>query len=160
MEVIKTSDRIQFKIDTFSKMLLEIASLSNASTKKVACMALHRKFTKIASFGYNGSYMGAPINEVTGTEEDSLVPGESGFIHAEVNMIAKFREFDPENYVILLTLSPCKMCTKILVNSGFKFVYWIEDYREQNHLHIFDESGITYGNIEKLKKDYVDVIDR
>jgi len=141
-------------------MLLEIASLSNASTKKVACMALHRKFTKIASFGYNGSYMGAPINEMTGTEEDSLVPGESGFIHAEVNMIAKFREFDPENYVILLTLSPCKMCTKILVNSGFKFVYWIEDYREQDHLHIFDESGITYGNIEKLKKDYVDVIDR
>ena len=160
MEITKTSDRIQFKIDTFSKMLLEIASLSNASTKKVACMALHRKFTKIASFGYNGSYMGAPINEVTGTEEDSLVPGESGFIHSEVNMIAKFREFDPENYVILLTLSPCKMCTKILVNSGFKFVYWIEDYREQAHLHIFDESGITYGNIEKLKKDYVDVIDR
>jgi dCMP deaminase len=160
MEIIKTTDRIQFKIDTFSKVLLEISNLSNASTKKVACMALHRKFTKIASFGYNGSYMGAPINELTGTEEDSLVPGESGFIHAEVNMIAKFREFDPENYIILLTLSPCKMCTKILVNSGFRFVYWIEDYREQDHLHIFDKSGINYGNIQKLKEDYVNFIDR
>ena len=153
-------DRIHFKIDTFVDMLQKISTLSNASTKKVACMALHRKFTKIASFGYNGSYMGAPINELTGTEEESLVPGESGFIHAEVNMIAKFREFDPENYVILLTLSPCKMCTKILVNSGFKFVYWIEDYREQSHLNIFDESGISYGNIEQLKKDYIAFIDR
>ena len=157
---LETSSRIQFKIDTFANMLLQIASLSNASTKKVACMALHKKFVKIASFGYNGSYMGAPINDVTGTEEDSLIPGESGFIHAEVNMIAKFREFDPENYVILLTLSPCKMCTKILVNSGFKFVYWLEDYREQDHLHIFDEAGIIYGNIDKLKSEYTSIVDR
>ena len=149
-----TQERIDFKIDTFAGMIQQIATLSNASTKKVACMALHKNFTKIASFGYNGSYMGAPINEITGTEEDSLVPGESGFIHAEINMIAKFREFDPENYIIFLTLSPCKMCTKTLVNSGFKYVYWIEDYREQGHLHIFDECGIKYGNIEKLKLDW------
>jgi dCMP deaminase len=149
-----TQERIDFKIDTFAGMIQQIATLSNASTKKVACMALHKNFTKIASFGYNGSYMGAPINELTGTEEESLVPGESGFIHAEINMIAKFREFDPENYIIFLTLSPCKMCTKTLVNSGFKYVYWIEDYREQSHLHIFDDSGIKYGNIEKLKLDW------
>jgi dCMP deaminase len=146
--------RIEFKLETFSTILKNIANLSNASTKKVACMALHKNFTKIASFGYNGSYMNAPINESTGTEEESLEPGESGFIHAEVNMIAKFREFDPENYIVLLTLSPCKMCTKILVNSGFKYVYWIEDYREQEHLHIFDKTKISYGNLEKLKLDY------
>jgi dCMP deaminase len=154
------TNRNNFKIDTFTDILTGISSLSNASTKKVACMALHKQFTKIASFGYNGSYMGAPINELTGTEEESLVPGESGFIHAEVNMIAKFRDNHPEKYIILLTLSPCKMCTKILVNSGFKYVYWIEDYREQSHLHIFDECGVMYGNIEKLKKDYPSILDR
>jgi dCMP deaminase len=142
------------KIDTFTKVIQDIAQLSSASTKKVACMALHRNFTKIASFGYNGSYAGAPLNPLTGTEEDSLEPGQSGFIHAEVNMIAKFRENDPENYMVLLTLSPCKMCTKILVNSGFKYIFWIEDYREQEHLKIFDECGIVYGNIDLLKKIY------
>jgi deoxycytidylate deaminase len=147
-------ERTNFKIDQFVEILETISKLSNASTKKVACMALHKNFTKIASFGYNGSYMNAPINESTGTEEESLDPGCSGFIHAEVNMIAKFREFDPENYIILLTLSPCKMCTKILVNSGFQYVYWIEDYREQEHLHIFDECNVSYGNVEKLKEDY------
>jgi deoxycytidylate deaminase len=147
-------ERTNFKIDRFVEILQTISNLSNASTKKVACMALHKNFTKIASFGYNGSYMNAPVNDLTGTEEESLEPGESGFIHAEVNMIAKFREFDPENYIILLTLSPCKMCTKILVNSGFRFVYWIEDYREQDHLHIFDECNVSYGNVKKLKEDY------
>jgi deoxycytidylate deaminase len=117
-------------------------------------MALHKNFTKIASFGYNGSYAGAPINPITGTEEESLEPGCSGFIHAEINMIAKFREIDPENYLILLTLSPCKMCTKTLVNSGFKYVFWVDDYRDQSHLHIFDECGIKYGNISRLKEIY------
>ena len=152
--------RLNFKIDTFSDILLKISELSSATTKKVACMAIHKNFTKIASFGYNGSYMGAPINELTGTEEESLIPGESGFIHAEINMIAKFRESHPENYIILLTLSPCKMCTKILVNSGFKSVYWIEDYREQDHLNIFDNCDVMYGNIEKLKLDYPSILDR
>ena len=63
-----------YKIDTFSDILLKISELSSASTKKVACMAIHKHFTKIASFGYNGSYPGAPINPQTGTEEDSLNP--------------------------------------------------------------------------------------
>ena len=146
-----------FKIEKFTSIISTIAELSNASTKKDACMALHKNFTKIASFGYNGSYAGAPINPLTGTEEDSLEPGCSGFIHAEVNMIAKFRERNPEDYIVLLTLSPCKMCTKILVNSGFKWVFWIEDYREQDHLSIFDECGIGYGNIDELKKIYHEI---
>ena len=153
-EIKRIHERTIHKIDTFGKMIVQISELSNASTKKVACMALHKNFTKIASFGYNGSYMNAPINDLTGTEEDSLDPGQSGFIHAEVNMIAKFREYDPENYIILLTLSPCKMCTKILVNSGFKYIFWIEDYRDQSHLHIFDECEITYGDLDTFKKIY------
>jgi deoxycytidylate deaminase len=73
-------------------------------------------------------------------------------------MIAKFRENDAENYIVLLTLSPCKMCTKILVNSGFKYIYWIEDYRERDHLSIFDECGIQYGNIDRLKEIYEEKI--
>ena len=157
-EILEKMKKTNKKIDSFKDILINISSLSSASTKKVACMALHKQFIKIASFGYNGSYMGAPINEITGTEEDSLNPGESGFIHAEVNMIAKFREVDPQNYIVLLTLSPCKMCTKILVNSGFKYIYWIENYREQEHLHIFDDSSIQYGDINKLKEIYEDHI--
>ena len=117
-------------------------------------MALRKDFSKIASFGYNGSYSGAGINDETGTEEDSLIPGESGFIHAEVNMIAKFKEYDPENYIVLLTLSPCKMCTKILINAGFKHVYWLTEYRDTNHLSIFNNVGVTSGNIECLLNDY------
>ena len=146
--------RLQIKLKAFTNILLSIRDLSNSSTTKVGCMALKKDFSKIASFGYNGSYSGAEINTDTGTEEDSLTPGESGFIHAEVNMIAKFQEYDPQNYIILLTLSPCKMCTKILVNAGFKHVYWMQDYRDTDHLQIFNECNVTHGKISNLLNDY------
>tara|TARA_R110002051_G_C8584519_1_gene477811 strand:+ start:387 stop:860 length:474 start_codon:yes stop_codon:yes gene_type:complete len=146
--------RLRIKLKVFKSILNQITNLSVASTKKVGCMALKKDFSKISSFGYNGSFSGAEINPSTGTEEDSLDPGESGFIHAEVNMIAKFKEHDPENYIILLSLSPCKLCTKILINAGFKHVYWLEDYRETEHFQIFDQCNITYGTLDSLLDDY------
>lgn len=143
--------RIDEKIDGFAGILKLITGMSNASTSKVGCLALNKDFRNIAAFGWNGSYSGAPTNPETGAEEESLEPGMSGFIHAEVNMIAKFREPDPQNYIVLCSLSPCAMCTKILVNSGFKMVYWIDTYRETNHLRIFQECGVMCGNIDDLK---------
>ena len=146
--------RLQRKLETFTKILKNIRDLSNSSTTKVGCIALRKDFSKIASFGYNGSYSGAGLNIETGTEEDSLNPGESGFIHAEVNMIAKFKEHDPENYIVILTLSPCRMCTKILINAGFKHVYWVDNYRNLDHLEIFRKCKITNGHISNLANDY------
>jgi deoxycytidylate deaminase len=66
--------RLQQKIDTFTKILLHIKDLSVSSTTKVGCIAVKKDFSKIASFGYNGSYSGAPVNPETGTEEESLEP--------------------------------------------------------------------------------------
>ena len=150
--------RILQKVDTFVNILQQISQLSTSSRLKVGAIAVHRKFQKIASFGYNGSYPGAPINPETGTEEESLEPGLSGFIHAEVNMVAKFRENDPENYIILLTHSPCSVCTKVLVNAGFKYIYWVNEYRETEHLQILDNYGIMQGNIKDLYQDYYTTI--
>ncbi len=152
--IAKNKNRYRQKIETFANICKAIADLSTSSTLKVGAIALHWQFQKIASFGYNGSYTGAPINPITGTEEESIEPGQSGFIHAEVNMIAKFRENNPEDYIIILTHSPCNMCSKILINAGFKHIYWIEEYRETEHLKRFTELNIRNGNIENLIQDY------
>lgn len=149
-----SKERLIQRVKVYTEIVKQIASLSKSSSKKVGCVALKKDFTKIASFGYNGSYRGSPINPETGTEEDSLEPGKSGFIHAEVNMITKFQEKNPEDYIVLLTLSPCIMCTKILVNAGFKHIYWIEEYRETSHLSILRDSGINYGDLDTLIHNY------
>lgn len=137
------------KIEVFKNILLGIASLSVSQTTKVGCIAFKKNFSRISSFGYNGTYPGAPINSETGGEEISLVPGCSGFLHAEDNMVAKFHERDPENHIVFVTLSPCRECTIRLVNAGFKEVYWIETYRITEHLEIFDKCGVKYGTIEE-----------
>ena len=135
---------------------MQISSLSTSSRLKVSCIIIKKDFTKIASFGYNGNYASAPLNEVTGTEEESLEPGKDGFIHAEINAIAKFREHDPENYIVMVSYSPCSNCAKVLANSGFKYVYWNEEYRDTSHLStIFSRSNITNGNWNDLTKDYI-----
>jgi deoxycytidylate deaminase len=153
-EQMRRIRRLDQKLETYANIALHISELSAASTKKVGCIAIRKDFSKIASFGYNGSYPGANVYEATGTIEESLEPGQSGLIHAELNMIAKFHEADPENYIVILTLSPCKECTKILCTAGFKHVYWIEEYRERAHLDIFDKCEVTYGLIQDLQKDY------
>ena len=60
--------RLQIKLEVFKNILNQITNLSVASTKKVGCMALRKDFSKIASFGYNGSFSGAEVNKETGTE--------------------------------------------------------------------------------------------
>jgi len=152
-----TINRYQEKITTFATICKAIANLSTSSTLQVGAIALHWQFQKIASFGYNGSYSGAKINPETGTEEESRDPGKSGFIHAEVNMIAKFREHNPEDYIVLLTHSPCDMCSKILINAGFKYIYWLEEYRETGHLNRFIELNIMHGDLKKLIQDYPNI---
>ena len=144
------------KIKVFEEILRNISTLSTSSRLKVSCIIFRKDFTKIASFGYNGNYYNAPVNKETGTEEESLEPGKDGFIHAEQNAIAKFREHDPENYIVLVTHSPCKNCCKFLVNSGFKWIFWLNEYRESSHIaEIFERCNVGYGDIEKFKEIYV-----
>lgn len=149
-------DRAKQKINVFVDILTKILTLSTSSRLKVSCIFLKKDFTKIASFGYNGNYFNAPINNETGTEEESTEPGKDGFIHAEQNALAKFREVDPENYIVLVSHSPCKSCAKLLVNSGFKWIYWVDDYRETAHLkEIFERCDIGHGNTDQLLEDYI-----
>jgi deoxycytidylate deaminase len=136
------------KIEAFKEILLEISKLSVSQTTKVGCIAFKKNFSRISSFGYNGTYPGAPVNECTGGEEVSLEPGLSGFLHAEDNMVAKFHEKDPEDHIVFVTLSPCRDCTIRLVNAGFKEVYWIETYRMTDHLEIFEKCDVKYGTID------------
>jgi len=146
------------KIEVFTDFVSEISQLSVSQTLKVGAMAVKVDFSKIGSFGYNGSYIGADTNPETGGEEDSLASGHSGFVHAEMNLIAKFHESDPENYMILLTHSPCEICMKLIINSGFRYVFWKQEYRMTEHLSILSRVGIVNGDFEALKNNYETIL--
>jgi deoxycytidylate deaminase len=146
------------KIDVFTDFVSEVAQLSVSQTLKVGALAIKVDFSKIGSFGYNGSYSGAEKNIETLGEEDSLSPGLSGFVHAEMNLVAKFRESDPENYIVLLTHSPCDVCMKLIINSGFRYVFWKQEYRRTDHLKVLEQLEILNGNFEVLKENYETIL--
>lgn len=92
--------------------------------------------TQVLAVGYNGNYMGGP-NEV-----ESLEPGESGMIHAEINALLKMDYNNPKKKIMYVTLSPCRMCAKAIVNSGISVVVYEESYRDTSSLEILSDAGI------------------
>jgi len=92
--------------------------------------------TQVLAVGYNGNYMGGP-NEV-----ESLSPGESGMIHAEINALLKMDYNNPKNKIMYVTLSPCRMCAKAIVNAGVSTVVYSEEYRDVSSIEILKKAGI------------------
>jgi len=94
--------------------------------------------TQVLSVGYNGNYSGGP-NEAESTE-----PGQSGMLHAEINALLKMDYNNPKRKKLYLTLSPCRICAKAIVNAGVDEVYYGVLYRDESGLEILTHSGINH----------------
>jgi len=92
--------------------------------------------TQVLSVGYNGDHRGGP-NCV-----DSGSPGESGFLHAEINALIKcdFNNFKKRK--LYLTDSPCRVCAKAIVNGNIDEVIYDRPYRDVSGLDILRQSGV------------------
>jgi len=101
--------------------------------------------TQVIAVGYNGNYSGGP------NESESLVPGESGMIHAEINALLKMDYNNPKKKIMYVTLSPCRMCSKAIVNSGIDVVIYDEEYRDISGLDILRSSGISVIPSENIR---------
>ena len=92
--------------------------------------------TQMLAVGDKGDYSGGP-NEV-----ESEAPGESGLIHAEINALLKLDYNNPKKKKMYVTLSPCRMCAKAIVNSGIDEVIYDEEYRDTSGLDVLKSAGI------------------
>jgi len=92
--------------------------------------------TQVLAVGYNGNHSGGP-NTV-----ESLIPGESGMLHAEINTLLKMDYNNPKKKKLYVSLSPCRMCAKAMVNSNINEVIYFESYRDSSGLDLLREAGI------------------
>jgi len=92
--------------------------------------------SQVLAVGYNGDHRGGP-NEV-----ESVEPGISGLLHAEVNCLIKGDFNHPKKKKMYLTLSPCKMCAKAIINGGITEVIYSEEYRDRSGIELLISSGI------------------
>ena len=93
--------------------------------------------TQVLAVGYNGDHRGGP-NEV-----ESREPGQSGFIHAEINALIKCDFNHPKGKKMYLTLSPCRQCAKAIINGGISEVIYLEEYRDTSGIKLLTELGVV-----------------
>ena len=103
-----------------------IARRSIDPKHKVGAVIVTNDNTQVLSLGYNGDHKGGP------NIRDSLEHGHSGLIHAEINALIKCDYNNPKNKKMYVTLSPCEVCAKAIINAGIKEVIYLEEYKESN----------------------------
>lgn len=103
---------------------------------KVAAIVVTEDNTQLLSLGYNGDHIGGP------NCRESEAPGESGFIHAEVNALIKFDFNNPKKKKMYVSLSPCRMCAKAIVNARIDEVIYIDEYRDLSGVELLRRAGI------------------
>ena len=113
-----------------------LAERSHDPRSKVGVIVVSEDNTQVLAVGYNGDHSGGP-NEV-----ESLEPGHSGFIHAEINALLKLDYNNPKPKIMYLTLSPCRMCAKAIVNSGIKEVVYADEYRITSGLELLQSQDV------------------
>jgi dCMP deaminase len=124
---------------SWNNLWIEFANLvskrSSDQKMKVGCVIVTRDNTKVIAIGYNGDQKGGS------NKRESILSGESGFIHAEVNALIKANYDLIQDKIMYLTHSPCRMCAKAIINSEVKEVYFQNIYEEESIL-LLNKHGI------------------
>lgn len=118
------------------KMALYVAERSTCARLKVGCVITSSDMLSVDGYGYNGNFAGGP----NGCDSD--VPGQCGCVHAEPNALVK-SNYGLKNRKAFITHSPCKACSKLLINAGIREVYYIHEYRDTSPLQMLDWAGVA-----------------
>ena len=135
-DIEKTSDRPRWD-DIWMDFAKSIAKRSCDSKYQVGAVVVNSENTQVLSIGYNGDQKGGS------NKRDSTETGQSGFIHAEINALIKMDYNNPCKKKMYLTLSPCEVCAKAIVNAGIDELIYSELYvHGKNSIRILNDAGI------------------
>ncbi|WP_417428683.1 deoxycytidylate deaminase [Halpernia sp.] len=128
----------------YLKMAMEWAKLSYCKRKKVGALIV--KDRMIISDGYNGTPSGFE-NCCEDNEGNTLWY----VLHAEANAILKLATStqSAKGATLYITLSPCKQCSKLILQAGIKKLVYIEDYSDFDGISFLKEHEIEVLKIDE-----------
>ena len=129
----------------YLRMAQQWGQLSHCERKQVGALIV--KDSMIISDGYNG----------TPTGFDNCCEDEDGktnwyVLHAEANAIMKVAKStnNSDGATLYITLSPCRECSKLILQSGIKRVVYMKGYKDDSGLQFLEKAGIDLQHISNL----------
>lgn len=116
---------------------VQISARSTDPKHKVGAIIVTDDNTQMLSLGYNGDHAGGP------NLRESNEPGQSGFLHAEINALIKCDYNIAKRKVMYVTLSPCRMCAKAIINARISEVVYREKYWDDAGIDLLAQHNIT-----------------
>jgi len=121
----------------YLRMATTWAELSHCQRKRVGAIIVRDGM--IISDGYNGT----PAGFDNCCENDQ---GETHWyvLHAEANAILKVAHStnNCQNATLYLTLSPCRDCSKLVLQAGIKKVVYINEYKDTTGVDFLRSAGV------------------
>jgi dCMP deaminase len=144
MEKQQTEQEKQLRYDSaYLKMAESWSKLSHCKRKQVGAIIV--KDEMIISDGYNGT----PAGFDNCCEDDD---GNTHWyvLHAEANAILKVSKStnNSKGATLYLTLSPCKDCSKLILQSGIKRVVYMNSYKDTEGIDFLVSAGIETQQID------------
>ena len=121
----------------YLKMATEWAKLSYCKRKQVGALIV--KDRMIISDGYNGTPSG-----FENRCEDDAGNTQWFVLHAEANAILKLARStqSAKDATLYLTLSPCKECSKLILQAGIRKLVYVDDYKDNDGIAFLRNHGI------------------
>lgn len=141
------SSEKQLKYDrAYLRLAASWAELSHCMRKKVGAIIV--KDGMIISDGYNGTPSG-----FDNCCENELGETQWYVLHAEANAILKVAKStnNCSGATLYLTLSPCKDCSKLVIQSGIKRVVFQNGYKDPEGINFLVQAGIEVEQIENIE---------
>lgn len=120
------------KNQNYMDMAQVIAERSHDAETKVGAVLINNASGAIVATGYNGFVRGANDSILPTTRPDKY----EYILHAEQNLIANSARhgISMANCSLVCTLSPCKLCMRMLLNCGITKVIAKDLYKDFNEI--------------------------
>jgi len=138
----------------FMKICEDVAKRSTCKRHNFGAAIVREK--QILATGYNGAPKGLPHCIDIGCIRDKLsIPSGThheicAAVHAEQNAILQcaYHGVSTKDAIMYVNASPCRICAKMIINSGIKKVIYAGEYPDQETFKLFKQAGVKIQKLE------------
>ncbi|XP_030571523.1 probable deoxycytidylate deaminase [Drosophila novamexicana] len=149
LHIQKRQDYLHWDDYFMATALLSSRRSKDPSTQVGACIV--DKHKRIVAIGYNG-FPRDCSDDVFPWSKDNSNPLENKnmyVVHAEANAILNSNSTSLDGTRLYTTLFPCNECTKLIIQSGIREIYYISDKYAEKPIYraskrMLDAVGIVY----------------